>query len=127
MTKKEETEKLNMEIGAYVATETKTIWVDDHTMQIATIMVDAYGDTIYVWVEDHGDYCRVTDGGRILFKLDPNDEDEELNSTAEDIAVGSGYEFDSDHYEIYVDVDRENVAQVAMKLAQLEVAISYLG
>ncbi|MDH5100141.1 DUF1828 domain-containing protein [Lactobacillus kefiranofaciens] len=127
MNKKERTEQLNMKIGAYVATETKTIWVDEHTMQIATIMIDAYGDTVYVWAEDHGDYWRITDGGRILFKLDPKAEDKELNETAQDIAYGSGYEFDPEHYEIYVDVAQENVAQVVMKLAQLEVAISYLG
>lgn len=62
-----------------------------------------------------------------MFKLDPNSEDEELNETAKEIAIGSGYQFDDDHFEIYVDVDRKNVAQAAMKLAQLQVAISYLG
>ena len=83
-----------------------------------------------VWrcgVDEAEDHCRVSDGGRILFKLDPNSEDEELNETAKEIAIGSGYQFDDDHFEIYVDVDRKNVAQAAMKLAQLQVAISYLG
>ena len=96
-------------------------------MQIATMMIDSYGDTVYVWVKEDEDHCRVSDGGRILFKLDPNQEDMELYETAADIALGSGYQFDEDHCEIYVDVDRKNVAQAAMKLAQLQVAISYLG
>ena len=56
-----------------------------------------------------------------------NEEDKELYETAEDIALGSGYEFDEKHCEIFVDVDRKSVAQAAMKLAQLQVAISYLG
>lgn len=125
--KQEEPKQINQEIGEYVAKETKTIWVDDHTLQIATTLIDSYGDTVYVWVEEDKDHCRVSDGGRILFKLDPNEEDKELYETAEDIALGSGYEFDEKHCEIYVDVSRKNVAQAAMKLAQLQVAISYLG
>lgn len=125
--KKDKIELLGQAIGNYVAKSTKTIWVDKKTMQIATMMIDAYGDTVYVWVEEDGDHCRVSDGGRILFKLDPNEEDHELNETAEEIAVGSGYEFDEYHFEIYVDVDQQNLAQAVMKLAQLQVAISYLG
>ena len=125
--KQDKTKALDREIGDYVAENTKVIWVDNHTMQIATMMIDSYGDTVYVWVEEAEDHCRVSDGGRILFKLDPNSEDEELSETAKEIAIGSGYQFDDDHFEIYVDVDRKNVAQAAMKLAQLQVAISYLG
>ena len=125
--KQDELKKINHEIGSYVAKVTKTIWVDDRTLQIATMMIDSYGDTVYVWVEEADDHCRVSDGGRILFKLDPNEEDKELYETGGDIALGSGYEFDEKHCEIFVDVDRKNVAQAAMKLAQLQVAISYLG
>lgn len=123
----EEIKNLNSEISQYVVKQTKIIWVDKHTMQIATMMIDAYGDTVYVWVEKDDDYYRVSDDGRILFKLDPNEEDHELNETAEEIAVGSGYQFDENHFEIYVDVDQKNLAQAVMKLAQLQVAISYLG
>lgn len=86
--KQEETKALSREIGDYVAANTNVIWVDDHTMQIATMMIDAYGDTVYVWVDEAEDHCRVSDGGRILFKLDPNDEDGELNDTAREIALG---------------------------------------
>ena len=46
--KQEELKKINNEIGAYVTHETKTIWVDEQTMQIATMMIDSYGDTVYV-------------------------------------------------------------------------------
>ena len=126
----EEIKNLNSEISQYVVKQTKIIWVDKHTMQIATMMIDAYGDTVYVvyvWVEKDDDYYRVSDDGRILFKLDPNEDDHELNETAEEIAVGSGYQFDENHFEIYVDVDQKNLAQAVMKLAQLQVAISYLG
>ena len=80
--KQDETKALDREIGDYVAENTKVIWVDNHTMQIATMMIDSYGDTVYVWVEEAENHCRVSDGGRILFKLDPNSEDKELNETA---------------------------------------------
>ena len=125
--KQDETKALDREIGGYGAENTKVIWVDNHTMQIATMMIDSYGDTVYVWVEEAEAHCRVSDGGRILFKLDPNSEDKELNESVKGIAIGSGYQFADDHFELYVDVDRKNVAQAAMKLAQLQVAISYLG
>ena len=38
--KQEETKALSREIGDYVAANTNVIWVDDHTMQIATMMID---------------------------------------------------------------------------------------
>lgn len=125
--KKDETQQIAREIGDYTAKETQAIWVDANTMQIATTMIDSYGDTVYVWVKEDDDTCRISDDGRILFKLDPKEEDLELYDTAEEIALGSGYQFDEDHGEIYVDVDRKNAAQAIMKLAQLQVAISYLG
>ena len=88
--KQDETKALDREIGDYVAENTKVIWVDNHTMQIATMMIDSYGDTVYVWVEEAEDHCRVSDGGRILFKLDPNSEDEELNDWIETITMPEG-------------------------------------
>lgn len=120
-------EQLRTDIGNYVASQTNIVRVDKRTLQIATMMIDSYGDTVYVWVEEGEDHYRVSDDGRILFKLDPGQEDKELYDTAEDIALGSGYQFDEEHCEIYVDIDKKNVAQAAMKLAQLQVAISYLN
>ena len=42
--KQDELKKINHEIGSYVAKVTKTIWVDDRTLQIATMMIDSYGE-----------------------------------------------------------------------------------
>lgn len=43
--RQEDTKAFSREIGDYVAENTKVIWVDNHTMQIATMMIDSYGDT----------------------------------------------------------------------------------
>ena len=67
--RQDELKKLDNEIGQYAADQTKIIWVDDQTMQIATMMIDSYGDTVYVWVKEDEDHCRVSDGGRILVQV----------------------------------------------------------
>ena len=64
--KQDELKKINHEIGSYVATGNQDNLGYDRTLQIATMMIDSYGDTVYVWVEEADDHCRVSDGGRIL-------------------------------------------------------------
>ena len=44
-----------------------------------------------------------------------------------EVALGAGFDFDDDTCEISVTTDKENLAQAIIRLAQLQVAISYLG
>ena len=103
-------------------------WIAEHT-QIERLSdeIDSYGDTIYCFLEKTGDYYRISDEGNILFKLDPGETDENLYRTAEEIAIGAGFDFDESSCEISVLADKESVAQAVIKLAQLQIAVSYLG
>ena len=62
-----------------------------------------------------------------MFKLDPGETDRELYQTGMEVAIGAGFDFDEDTCEISVTTDKENLAQAIIRLAQLQVAISYLG
>mgnify|MGYP001229225281 CR=1 FL=1 len=114
-------------IGEWVADHTEVVVTDDGEYEVATTEVDAYGDTIYVWVKPDGAGYRVGDDGRLLFKLDPGAEDAELMTTAEEIALGSGYEYNHETGEIFVMVTEKQLAGAIMRLALLQTAISYVG
>ena len=118
---------IKQEIGNWVSKNTEVVKVDDNTLEIATTQIDAYGDTVYCFAIDKGDYYKVSDDSHILFKLDPGETDIDLYRTAAQIAVGAGFIFDEENCEIFVEVDKENLAQAIIRLAQLQVAISYLG
>lgn len=115
------------EIGRWVNSHTAAVVIDQNTLEIATTEIDAYGDTIYCFVEKQNQTYRISDDSHILFKLDPGETDPELYSTAEDIAIGAGFDFDKKTCAISVTTTKENVAQAVIKLAQLQLAISYLG
>lgn len=114
-------------IGNWVAEHTGVVSVGDNTVEVATTQIDSYGDTVYCFVKDMGDYYQVSDDGRLLFKLDPGQTDTDLYQTGQEIVLGAGFGFEEDTCTIFVDVDKENVAQAVIRLAQLQVAISYLG
>lgn len=114
-------------IGDWVSNNTGVVNVDNDTLEIATTQIDAYGDTVYCFVIDKGDYYEVSDDSHILFKLDPGETDADLYRTGAQVAIGAGFNFDEDSCEIFVEVDKENLAQAIIRLAQLQVAISYLG
>lgn len=118
---------IKKEIGNWVSSHTETIPVDKGTIEIATTEIDAYGDTIYCFVEKEKQTYRISDDGHILFKLDPGETDRELYSTAEEIAIGAGFDFDEKTCTISVTTTKDNIAQAVIKLAQLQLAISYLG
>lgn len=118
---------LKNNIGAWIAEHTQIERLSDDTFEIATTEIDSYGDTIYCFLEKTGDYYRISDEGNILFKLDPGETDENLYRTAEKIAIGAGFDFDESSCEISVLADKESVAQAVIKLAQLQIAVSYLG
>ena len=61
-----------------------------------------------------------------MYKIDPNQEDEDFYESAIDVAVGSGFDIDEDINEIFQDVELEDLPLMLNNLAQLEVAISFL-
>lgn len=123
----DEADFIKKEIGSWVSNHTDTVPVDENTVEIATTEIDAYGDTIYCFVETVDQQYRISDDGHILFKLDPGETDQELYSTAEEIAIGAGFDFDEKTCTISVTTTKDNIAQAVIKLAQLQLAISYLG
>ncbi|WEV71538.1 DUF1828 domain-containing protein [Lactobacillus sp. ESL0785] len=118
---------LKKAIGDWVAKETGIVTVSADTLEVATTAIDAYGDTVYCFVQKQGTQYLVTDDSRILFKLDPGVSDTDLYQTAAEMAIGSGYDFDEATCAISMQVDQTDVVQTIVKLAQLQVAISYLG
>ncbi|WEV37815.1 DUF1828 domain-containing protein [Lactobacillus sp. ESL0677] len=119
--------QLKQAIGDWIANHTGIIAVSSDTWEVATTAIDSYGDTVYCFVQQVGEDYLVTDDGRILFKLDPGISDADLFETTAEIALGAGYDFNEKTCEISVQVKQENLAQAIIKLAQLQVAISYLG
>ena len=114
-------------IGEWVSAHTQVEQVGNNTWSIATTQIDAYGDTVYCFVEKTGDLYKIGDDSHILFKLDPGETDRELYQTEMEVTLGAGFDFDDDTCEISVTTDKENLAQAIIRLAQLQVAISYLG
>ncbi|GAA3628695.1 DUF1828 domain-containing protein [Lactobacillus hamsteri] len=114
-------------IGDWISDHTHIIQVSEDTFEVATTEIDAYGDTIYCFVTKKDNWYQISDGGRILFKLDPGETDPELYQTAEEIAIGAGFDFDEKVCEISVTTEKENLVQAIVKLSQLQIAISYLG
>lgn len=119
--------RLKEQIGVWITKKTEVIPVDENTYEIATIELDAYGDTVYCFVteEKDGRYL-VSDDSHLLFKLDPGMTDHELYQTAARVVIGAGFNYDEKSSAISVLVDQENVAQAIVRLAQLQIAISYL-
>ena len=58
-------------IGEWVSTHTQVEQVANNTWSIATTQIDAYGDTVYCFVEKNGNLYKIGDDSHILFKLDP--------------------------------------------------------
>lgn len=118
---------IKQEISKWVVDHTSVLQVDSDTIEVATTEIDSYGDTVYCFIKEVDDYYEVSDDSHLLFKLDPGATDVELYQEAERIVLGAGFEYDKQSSEIFVAVDKENLAQAIMRLAQLQVAISYLG
>lgn len=100
--------------------------IGESTIEVETPLIDAFGQKIYCFIEKLDDGYRVSDDGWLMYKLDPNQEDEDFYEAAVDVAVGSGFDFDEEINEIFQDVDSEDLPLMLNNLAQLEVAISYL-
>lgn len=100
--------------------------IGESTIEVETPLIDAFGQKIYCFIEKLDDGYRVSDDGWLLYKLDPNQEDEDLYEAAVDVAVGSGFDFDEEINEIFQYVEENELPLMLNNLAQLEVAISYL-
>ncbi|QNQ82391.1 DUF1828 domain-containing protein [Lactobacillus sp. PV037] len=97
-------------------------------IEVTTPLIGSYGDNLYAWVEQIEDYYRISDDGQLMFKLDPLQENYDLLEEAEDIVVGSGFDFDEQHGVIFIEVeDLVNVPDAISDLLQLQIALSYLG
>lgn len=127
MNSSEEAKFMKKGIGDWISANTHVIQVSEDTFEVATIEIDSYGDTIYCFVTKKDDLYQISDGGRMLFKLDPGETDPELYQTAEEIAIGAGFDFDEKACEISVTTDKDSLIQAIVKLSQLQIAISYLG
>lgn len=124
---KDEEKYIKQGIGEWVADHTGVVKVSDDTFEVATTQIDSYGDTVYCFVKKVADYYEVSDDSHILFKIDPGEVEPDLYQTGQEIALGAGFNFDEKSCEIFVTVDKQNLAQAIIRLAQLQVAISYLG
>lgn len=100
--------------------------IGESTIEVETPLIDAFGQKIYCFIEKLDDGYRVSDDGWLMYKLDPNQEDEDFYEAAVDVAVGSGFDFDEEINEIFQDVEEKELPLMLNNLAQLEVAISYL-
>ena len=100
--------------------------IGESTIEVETPLIDAFGQKVYCFIERLDNGYRVSDDGWLLYKLDPNQEDEDLYEAAVDVAVGSGFDFDEEINEIFQDVEEKELPLMLNNLAQLEVAISYL-
>ena len=100
--------------------------IGESTIEVETPLIDAFGQKIYCFIEKLDDGYRISDDGWLLYKLDPNQEDEDFYEAAVDVAVGSGFDFDEEINEIFQDVEEKELPLMLNNLAQLEVAISYL-
>lgn len=100
--------------------------IGESTIEVETPLIDAFGQRIYCFIEKLDDGYRISDDGWLLYKLDPNQEDEDFYEAAVDVAVGSGFDFDEEINEIFQDVEEKELPLMLNNLAQLEVAISYL-
>ena len=100
--------------------------IGESTIEVETPLIDAFGQKIYCFIEKLDDGYRVSDDGWLMYKLDPNQEDEDFYEAAVDVALGSGFDFDEEINEIFQDVKEKELPLMLNNLAQLEVAISYL-
>ena len=100
--------------------------IGESTIEVETPLIDAFGQKVYCFIERLDNGYRVSDDGWLMYKLDPNQEDEDFYEAAVDVAVGSGFDFDEEINEIFQDVEEKELPLMLNNLAQLEVAISFL-
>ena len=112
----------------WVNNHTNVLLMDQNTLEVETIYRDSFNESVYCFVEITAkEKFIVSDDGRSLFKLDPSASDVDLIATIGDIAIASEFNFNLQNGVISAKADRENLIDTIMRLAQLQVNISYLN
>lgn len=119
-------EEIIQNIASWTRQNTEVIKIDNNTYEIATTEIDSFGNTVYCFLEEIADGYLITDDARLLFKFDPGQENESFLEMAKEMILGAGYDYDDDSGEISIMTDRANIAQAIIRLAQLQVAISFM-
>lgn len=124
--KDEELEKISIQSIKWVKDNLKFYRMGPSTIEVETPLIDAFGQKIYCFIIKDDEGYRITDDSWMLYKLDPMQEDDDFQEAAEDIVLGSGFDFDSETGEIFQDITYGELAFMINNLAQLEVALSFI-
>ena len=120
--------EFNNTLQLWVNNHTHVLLMDQNTLEVETIYRDSFNESVYCFVERTAkEKFIVGDDGRSLFKLDPSASDVDLIATIGDIAIASEFNFNLQNGVISAKADRENLIDTIMRLAQLQVNISYLN
>ena len=120
--------EFNDALQIWVNNHTYVLLLDQNTLEVETIYRDSFNESVYCFVERTAkEKFIVSDDGRSLFKLDPSASDVDLIATIGDIAIASEFNFNLQNGVISAKADRENLIDTIMRLAQLQVNISYLN
>ena len=120
--------EFNDALQIWVNNHTHVLLMDQNTLEVETIYRDSFNELVYCFVEITAkEKFIVSDDGRSLFKLDPSASDVDLIATIGDIAIASEFNFNLQNGVISAKADRQNLIDTIMRLAQLQVNISYLN
>lgn len=112
----------------WVNNHTHVLLMNQNTLEVETIYRDSFNESVYCFVEITAkEKFIVSDDGRSLFKLDPSASDVDLIATIGDISLASEFDFNLQNGVISAKADRQNLIDTIMRLAQLQVNISYLN
>lgn len=112
----------------WVNNHTHVLLMDQNTLEVETIYRDSFNELVYCFVEITAkEKFIVSDDGRSLFKLDPSASGVDLIATIGDISLASEFDFNLQNGVISAKADRQNLIDTIMRLAQLQVNISYLN
>ena len=112
----------------WVNNHTHVLLMDQNTLEVETIYRDSFNESVYCFVEITAkEKFIVSDDGRSLFKLDPSASDVDLIATIGDISLASEFDFNLQNGVISAKADRQNLIDTIMRLAQLQVNISYIN
>lgn len=112
----------------WVNNHTHVLLMDQNTLEVETFYRDSFNESVYCFVEITAkEKFIISDDGRSLFKLDTSASDVDLIATIGDISLASEFDFSLQNGVISAKTDRENLIDTLMRLAQLQVNISYLN
>lgn len=119
---------LSKMLAKWMNDSTHVLKIDQDTFEIETIFKDSFAEAVLCFVEKtRKNTFKVTDDGRILFKIDPSASDLDLIDAIQSISLGAGFDFNLKNGVISIEVAREKLVKAIMSLAQLQVNISYLN